>query len=280
MPKLHILTLSWEGKNKLIKLYPTLINSLKDVPYNFLIKDNGSSDSSYLLNEEWNNPNVNVIKYPHNKDNFAQGCNFLFKEASPKPDDYIMLLNNDVIFNDQSSIKNMIAIMEKDKDVGLVGARLLYKENQLQHAGVVFSQLTHRLPTHYRANQIADDQSVKDREFQAVTGAVWLTRVNIYENICRSNNDNLHGLNNKHIWCFEDIDGALSIKYNLNKKVVYCGHTNIFHEESATLKTNPINKLFLSHNINLLLKTWKGRYIMDRELYLTDPNYNLYKAPK
>ena len=76
--------------------------------------------------------------------------NYLFNIASPADNDTIMLLNNDVIFNDTTSINSMLNIMHKDPSVGVVGARLLYTgTNKLQHAGVVFDkrlQDTHAFP--------------------------------------------------------------------------------------------------------------------------------------
>jgi hypothetical protein len=68
----------------------------------------------------------------------------------------------------------------------------------------------------------------------------------------------------------------LSIKYNQNKKIIYCGKTDIFHEESASLKKNPTNKLFMNHNSNYLMQKWGNRYIMDMDQYKKDPNHNLY----
>jgi GT2 family glycosyltransferase len=265
---LKILTLSWEGKDKLEKLYPTLINSLNGIDYEWWIKDNGSKDKTVDLDDIWNNDQVHFIQYPHNRDNFSEGCNYLFKEANPKDDNYILLLNNDVMFNDTTSIKNMISIIEKDEDVGVVGARLLYTgTNILQHAGVVFVPNYHT-PDHFRAKQVSDDKSKQNRLFQAITGACLLTTAKIFKDVGM--------LDHKLVWCFDDIDYCLSVKNKLNKKIVYCGNTNIYHEESASLKKNPVNRMFLQPNIKYFLTKWHGKYTIDRDIYIANPNYNLY----
>ena len=36
---LKILTLSWQGNNKLARLYPTFLNALNDIDYEWWIKD-------------------------------------------------------------------------------------------------------------------------------------------------------------------------------------------------------------------------------------------------
>lgn len=269
---LKILTLNWDGKDKLEKLYPGLIKSLDGVDYEWLVKDNNSTDGSKEYIKSLNNPNIKLIECSHNFDNFSKGCNVLFKEASPNDEDFILLLNNDVIFNDELSLKNMISIIDKDHSVGVVGAKLKYTgTNKIQHAGVVFNNSM--MPFHFRANQIDDSDSSKNREFQAVTGAVWLTKAKYYKQICKDS----EGLDQNYHWCFDDVSACLSIKYNLNKKIIYCGKTNIFHEESASLKKNPANKLFMKHNVNLLLNMWKDKCKADAAIYLKDKKYNLYK---
>jgi GT2 family glycosyltransferase len=277
---LKIFTLSWQGKDKLEKIYDSLMISLNSINFEWYIKDNGSKDNTINLEKTWNNNKIHIISYPHNKDNFSYGCNFLYKEAIPRSDDLILLLNNDIIFNDAQSISNMIELLLNDDNIGVVGSRLLYpNSNRLQHSGVVFVS-GYKTPTNYRSGEISDELSRRNREFQGVTGACWLTKAKYYENICRTNRSKQYGLDENLIWCFEDIDGCLSIKYNMDKKIVYCGSTNISHEESASLKKNPVNKLFLNHNLGYFLNKWKGRYEIDYEAYTKDKNKGLYTPPK
>jgi len=278
---LHILTLSWNGKSKLEKLAPTLIKSLNNIEYKWLVKENGSNDGSIEYLNGLNNSNIIPIQWKNNLQNFAEGCNVLFKEASPKENDYILLLNNDIIFNDFSSIKNMIRIMDNDGSVGIVGAKLNYTDTRkLQHAGIEWDKNKDMLPWHYRLGEMEDAHARKNREFDACTGAVLLVRAGLYENACRTNKSGLNGFDEQFIWCFDDIDLCLAIRYNLNKRVIYCGETNIFHEESATLKTTKTNRLFMQHNVNLFRKKWGNTIKENHTLYVSNPNYNLYKSKK
>lgn len=275
---LKIFTLSWNGRDKLQKLYPTLISSLSNIDYEWYIKDNGSKDDTISLSKCWNNNKVHIIGYSHNMDNFSKGCNFLFKEAAPKDDDLILLLNNDIYFNDTASLSSMIDLIEKDTDIGVVGAKLLFPDtNKLQHAGVVFDPI-YKTPTHFRLGEVPDKNSDKNRIFQAVTGAVWLTKSKYYQNICKNNSSKLNGFDESFIWSFDDIDACLSINYHMKKKIVYCGNTNICHEQSATLKKNPANKLFINHNLLYLFDKWKKTYVIDGDIYRSDARHNLYRG--
>lgn len=277
MNNLYILTLNWRGKEKLEKLAPTLLASLENIGCNWswLVKDNASGDGSIEYLNSPNNPNIEVFAYPNNQQNFSEGCNYLFNIAAPVDNDYVMLLNNDIIFNDTVSIKNMLSIIQKDSSVGMVGARLLYTgTNKLQFAGTIFDP-TYRTPMHYRAGEVSDKNAELNRTFQAVTGAVCIIKAEYYRNIF-TNTNGIKGLDHGFKFAFDDVDASLAIKYNMQKKIVYCGSTNIFHEESASLKKNPVNKLFLNHNLKYFFQKWTGRYDIDRKAYTENPKHNLY----
>lgn len=274
---LHILTLTWNGVDKLTKLYKSLIPALGNISYTWHIKDNGSKDNTVETAKSWEG-NIRVVPYKDNRQNFAEGMNYIFHDAAPADNDLVMLLNNDVVFNDTTSISNMMEIIQKDHTVGAVGARLLYSDsNLLQHAGVVFDK-TYNTPMHFRAGQPSDEAAEKNRLFQVVTGAVLITRASNYRNVHQKNKSGLPGMDESFHWAFDDVDMCLSINYHQKKKIVYCGGTNIFHEESATLKKNPVNKLFLNHNLMYLFDKWRKTYVIDGDIYTNDTRHNLYRG--
>ena len=277
MPRLHIFTLSWEALPLLQQLKESLLPTLKGINYSWHIKDNGSTDGTALVLDEWSKSNNSIFAhaYPDNKQTFSEGMNWLYQKAKPKSEDYILLLNNDVIFNDTTSIHNMIDTL--NDDVGCVGARLLFtRTNQLQHAGVVFHPQS-RTPYHFRSGDDSDAASKQNRYFQAVTGAVFLTKAKYYAGACQTNKSGNNGLDENLKWAFDDIDLSLSIAKNFNKKIIYCGKTDIYHAESVSLKKNPLNKLFLKSNLNYFLSKWHNKYVADAYHYLQDKNYNLVK---
>jgi len=274
---LHILTPTWNGVDKLTKLYQSLIPALGHTSYTWHIKDNGSKDNTVETVKSWEG-NIRVIAYKDNRHNFAEGMNYLFHNVCPPDNDLIMLLNNDVIFNDTTSINNMLEIIQKDQSVGAVGARLLYTgTNKLQHAGVVFDK-QYKTPMHFRREQVSDEAAEKNRLFQVVTGAVLITRPHAYREVCKTNKSGLPGMDEKFHWAFDDVDLCLSINYKQKRKIVYCGNTNIFHEESASLKKNPTNKLFLNHNLLYLFDKWQKTYVIDGDIYTHDTRHNLYRG--
>jgi len=271
---IHIFTLNWNGKDKMNELYHSFNELNKNFDYLWHIKDNNSTDGSIELIESWNDKNINLIKYPHNNDNFSQGMNYLFNISKPKDGDLILLLNNDIVFKQKDDLIKMMSYF-KNKDVGIVGCKLLFKDTDLiQHGGVVFNEQL-RMPIHFGLRQKDSKDFSYDREFQVVTGAVLMIRKECYENI-HTNKSGNKGMDESFIWAFDDVDACLSVKYKQNKKVIYCGSTKIFHEESASLKKNPVNKMFMNHNVYNLLNKWGKTYHTDKIKYMTNSKYNLY----
>lgn len=275
--KIFLTTLSWEGQEKLCKLKESLMPALADIgmEYQWIIRDNGSKDKTVEIASTWGD-NVSVIAYKNNLQNFSEGMNYIFNYANPADDDLVLLLNNDVIFGDTTSLTKMIKLLLSSDDIGVVGAKLLYTgTNRLQHAGVVFER-SRGLPMHFRANEEDDEEASKNREFQAITGAVMLMRAREYRSICNTNKSGINGMAEIMVWAFDDIYACIAIK-NLGKKILYCGETKIYHEESATLKKNPVNKLFMNANSNNFVNKWKGKYSIDIDDYKKDPKHGIYK---
>lgn len=256
---LHILTLHWNAVSKIDRLYESLIDVVKGVPFKWWIKDNGSADGSEEFFTSIQNDHIDILYSGHNRDSFAVGMNILFERANPKDDDLILLLNNDLWFGDDSSLKKMIALLKDD--VGMVGARILYPDsNLLQHAGVYFSKKYNYMPYHYKHKEPTCPEVEMNREVEAVTAAIALTKAEYYKNITTNNKSGRKGLDECYFWAFEDISACLSIKYNLNKKIMYCGDTLIYHEESASLKRNPVNKMLMPQNVKRFKEQWSGKY--------------------
>lgn len=263
---LHLLTLTWQRADLLRDLLQSLEPALDGINYQYHIKDNGSTDNTEEVVKSFSRLKINYIKYPNNNQNFSQGMNYLFDQANSHPDDLILLLNNDVKFRDNSSLRKMITLMKKT-EVGIVGAKLLNQEGKINHAGTVFES-RNQLPRHFRQGELDSKQASKNRCFQAVTAAVMLTTADIFKKAGK--------MNEKYRWMFDDVDFNMRVGVNLKKKIVYCGETNIIHHESATLKQNPVNKLFFNYNINLFKQDWAGKYLIDEEFYLKNEKYNLY----
>jgi GT2 family glycosyltransferase len=270
--KIFALTLNWNGLDMLKKLKPGLEANLSKFDWNWWIRDNGSKDGSPDEISKWSkgSSKIHLLKKDHNRDNFSVGVNSLFDESGVSDDDLVLLLNNDISFCDDASISNMIDLMSKTNSA-ICGARILFPDtNLISHCGVAFSRNHGNMPWHIKSHESTGSFDRKNRYFQAVTAACCLVKASSYKKAGKLNK-NLH-------WSFEDIDLNLEISINQKEKVVCCGSTNIEHKTSASLNKNPVNKMFLSHNVRFFQEKWLGKYVIDYHKYLENPCYNEVKS--
>lgn len=275
MNSLKILTLTWNNQDKITKLYNSLLPALENINYEFYIKDNASKDNTVNIIKSWNNKNITLVECKNNLQNYSEGNNFLFNQAylnkEIDEDDYLLLINDDIIFQDNSSLQNMISILDSDPEVGVVGCKLNYESNPdtIQHAGVLFHPGNIGTPFHFRARMKEEARDRKNRYYPIVTGAVLLTRASLFKEV--------GGLNEKLHWCWDDSYYCLAVK-EAGYDIVYCGETNILHSESFSLKKNPVNKLHFNYNLKVFMSKWQNK--VDKSLvekYTKDINYMLYK---
>jgi GT2 family glycosyltransferase len=98
------------------------------------IDNNSVLDTTRALIEKWpeQDARVRFLEYPH-PFNFSGICNFGAKHATGQ---FIVLLNNDVELTSSNWVESLLAYAQQP-GVGAVGAKLLYPDQSIQHAGIV-----------------------------------------------------------------------------------------------------------------------------------------------
>jgi len=264
---IYALTLTWCNRRKLQKLYESLlkVKDTLDCDLKWLIRDNNSTDDTNVFVPYWNQDLIHYYKYNTNSENFSQGNNYLFNKAKGlglNSDDFILLLNDDIEFKDSNSLNKMLALFS-DK-VAIVGSRLLFPDGRLQHAGVVFVQNDKgKFPHNYRSGSPDDDIARINREFQAVTGACMLVRAKYLQSTL---------LNEALSWGYEDVDLCLRM-VSRQKRVLYCGETEIIHDESSSLNKNHQNQNFFFKNLVYFNRQWGGKFDVDISKYDGNKSY-------
>ena len=244
----------------------------------WFIRDNGSADGTEELVLSWNDDLVKYYKAEHNRDNYAKCNNFLIEKINEEniidPEkDYYLFLNNDIEIQDPASINYMFDIADKDNTIGAVGAKLYYPgpKKMIQHFGVCGSHHHGNLVWNAFSGLHDSIHTQKDRLFQAATGAFLLVRAKCFHVLeCGK-------MDERYIYCFDDVCMCFDISIRQGMKIVCCARTNIIHYESATLMKNPINKMYMGYNVNLLKKQWGGKFKLDYMDYMDNPEYNVYK---
>ena len=201
-----------------------------------VIENNSESEEtfSYYQRLEKRYPQVKVVKWD-GIFNYSAINNFGAKYADG---DYFLLLNNDTEVITPDWLERMLGYCQRE-DVGIVGAKLLYPDNTVQHAGVVvgIAGFAGHILTGYDRNApgylwrllTAQDES-------AVTGACMMVKRSVFEK--------LHGLDESFAVALNDIDFCLRARA-LGNKVVFTPDACLYHYESKSrgLENTPEKKV-------------------------------------
>ena len=163
-----------------------------------LIVDNGSTDPDALalLNKLAARPGVRVLRRP-GPFNFAALNNDAARQATG---DFLLLLNNDLEMPQPGwwralllhAMRPGLAPSLKVGSVGIVGARLLYRDGTLQHGGMVLGpegRATHVLRGAARDAWGYESQLAVPRDVAAVTGACMAIPRDVWERVGGMNED-------------------------------------------------------------------------------------------
>lgn len=220
--------------------------------FEIIVVDNASSDGT----KEFLDGLSEKVMAIHNKENlgFGKACNLGAKRATGE---YLLFLNNDTIVT-KNWMDVLVDELDQNQDIAIAGSKLLYPDETIQHAGVVFAE--DKTPYHIYSREIKEKHYVnKKRKFNAVTAACMLVRKDLFNEVGGFNEDFFNG--------YEDIDLCLKIK-ELGKDIIYCPESVVYHFES--ISEGRMNK----HNENqeLFLKKWGDKIKQDDFIYRGEDN--------
>jgi len=195
------------------------------VPVEIVLVDNGSveTETASLLRELAAEPGIRVLSAP-GRFNYSALVN---RGAAAASGDVLCLLNSDVEATSSGWLEALLDALERP-DVGAVGARLLYPDGSVQHAGVILGVLggtghAHRFAPRDAAGYFANMAVV--REVSAVTGACLATRRETFEQS--------GGLEEALPVAYNDVDFCLRLQEQ-GLRVLYTPYAELLHHEGAS----------------------------------------------
>jgi GT2 family glycosyltransferase len=186
--------------------------------YEVVVVDNGSTDHTARVLEQrgW----VRVVRNPQNL-GFAVACN---QGARAARGDVLVFLNNDTIPL-AGWLDALAAVLDADPGAGIVGAKLLYPNRTVQHAGIAISRDYECPYLLYRGLPEDDPRVNRRRALRAVTGACLAIRGELFRE--------LGGFDEGYRNSFEDADLCLRAVAR-GWRVIYEPASALFHLESQT----------------------------------------------
>lgn len=193
--------------------------------FEVVVVDNGSTDTDALdlLANLARHPRVKIIPFT-NSFNFSRMVN---AGAQASSGDVLLLLNNDIEVIDRNWLAKMVSEAVRE-EVGCVGAKLLYPDHTIQHAGIVlgpagmashaFTGIPEESGGYMRLASLK-------RKVSAVTGACLAVRKVLFERV-RGFDENLRV-------SFNDVDFCLRLE-SLGYFSLYLPEARLIHHESAS----------------------------------------------
>ena len=230
--------------------------------YEFIIIENNSvlpETFAYYEKIEKEHDNVKVV-YWEAGFNYSAINNFGFKFAKG---DYIMLLNNDVELITPDIFQSMLGFCMRP-EVGIVGAKLLYNDHTVQHAGVLVG--AGGLADHVFKGIHEDDpgymgRAISSQDVSAVTAACLLVKRSVYEEV--------GGLEDEFQVAFNDVDFCLKVR-KAGYLIVYDADVKLFHYESKSRGMEDTTDRFIRFGNEMMLLNSKWDILST----FVDPYYN------
>ena len=224
--KVDIILINWNGLKFTRPCVQTLYRNTK-YPFNLILYDNASTEKGtieYLRELESKYSNVIIHRNEIPDSGYTEGVNIALDYCK---EDYVCLLNNDVIIPKNSYwLTKLVKTLETDRDIAIVGPKLLYPNDTIQSAGSylapnAFSEFT--WPFYHRGRFKPKNEYSLIEEIGCITFAVIVARRELFGKM-----DTLY-----RVGSFGDTDKCMEILDN-GYRIMYNGKVYLYHYETAT----------------------------------------------
>ena len=254
-PKVSIIIPTKNNLGVLKRCIESIQKKTKYKNIEIIIVDNASDKKE--VTDYYKSLSVKILTYTENF-NFSKMNNFAVEHSTG---DLLLFLNDDTKVLDPFWLNDLVSICLQ-KDVGVVGAKLIFFDNSIQHAGMVFLKTGAGFHPAMRQNKNSDvyNNTVNVmKDCSAVTGACLLTTKKIFKQV--------GGFDNQFDIYYGDSDLCLKIQ-DAGYRIVYTPFTELLHDGSSSISYWHAGASFFDvENHQAFIKNWP-------RLKNGDPYYN------
>ena len=232
-----------------------------------IVENNSTEDETFAYYKKIESDKIRIV-YWSDEFNYSAINNFGVKHARG---DYLLLLNNDVEVITTDWLEELTANCQR-KDVGIVGARLYYPDDTIQHAGIVIGiggvagALFVGMPRMFTGYL---HKAAIQQDLSAVTAACMMVKRSVYEE--------LGGLEEELKVAFNDVDFCLRAREK-GYLVVYDPYVKLYHYESRSRGAEDNEEKIRRYQceIDYVRRNWSE--IMEKGDPMYNPNLTLVKC--
>jgi glycosyltransferase involved in cell wall biosynthesis len=248
-PKVSIIIPFKDQPGLLISCVQSILNKTHYENYEILLIDNNSEEeeTSQALRSLLQNDQIRSYTF-QSEFNFAAINNFAVEQAEG---DYILMLNNDTEVIAHDWVRAMLEQAQL-KNVGGVGAKLIYADCTVQHAGVILGvggMATHAFHGFWEEDNYYFGNMNVIREYAAVSAACLMVAKQDYLAV--------GGMDEKLAIAYNDVDFCLKLR-KIGRVNVYTPYAKLFHFESKSrgYENTPEKRARLQGEALYLLEKW------------------------
>ncbi|MBT1170596.1 glycosyltransferase [Bifidobacterium sp. SO4] len=231
--------------------------------YEIIIAENNSTEPetfAYYDNLEQSHDNLHVVRWPGVGFNYSAICNYGAQHASG---DILLFLNNDTEVIAPHWLNSMVGFFVRP-EVGIVGAKLLYKDGLVQHGGVWVSPGgCDYINQRCAADELGYMETLQHPfDCAAITGACQMIRRSVF--------DLIHGFDESLDVVLNDVD--LCLKNNeAGYLTVFNPDALLYHNEYSSRGHDEQNPDKAARAIDEQMRfyaRWSKKLLLDRGRYL------------
>lgn len=264
-PRVSIIIPTKDHVQDLKKCISSIIDKTSYDNYEIIVVNNDSQDTgTYEFFKEIRKNNRIKIIDDNEEFNFSRINNFAVRESSGE---LLLFLNNDTEVISNEWLTSMIEHAQRP-GVGAVGAKLLYPDNTVQHAGVILGigPAGSAVAGHSHKYAVASIPGYFSslnliRNYSAVTAACMMMRKDIFEKV--------GGFDENLQIAFNDVDLCMKIRA-AGYSIVYTPFAELYHFESKSrgYENTPEKARRFNSEIRYFRSRWGA------EIEKGDPFYN------
>lgn len=226
-----------------------------------IIENNSEQEETFACYRELEkDPRIRILTYPGKTFNYSAINNFGVQQAKGE---YLLFLNNDIEVITPDWIEQMLGNCQRP-EVGIVGAKLYYPDNTIQHAGIIIGIggiAGHAFLGLARAKSGYLHKASLQMDYSAVTAACMMMKAEAFRKA--------GGFEEKLTVAFNDVDLCLRT-VEQGWLVVYDPHVEMYHYESKSRGAEDSEEKL--RRFQQEIEFMRTRWI--RLLKDGDPNYN------
>lgn len=246
--QLSFIILVWNSRPYLHGCFDSIVHKCGDykIPFEILVVDNGSSDGSLEVIEEYQgrygSDTIRLISLPFNHGT-TRSRNLAIRQALGS---YLCVLDSDTELG-EGNLATLLERLDQDQGIGIIAPRLLLPDGTVQNSVKRFPTMLDKLlkiPKILFGIEVANSDYygnfpfARERKVETAISACWFFRRDVL--------DRVGHLDENIFYSPEDLDYSVRVWKN-GLSILYYPEFSVHHYTQQISHKNPFSKVSLSH---------------------------------